>query len=126
MSQKENIFGSFKYATRGLGDAFAGEPNFRIHFLIGVAAIVLAFILKFSPVEWAILFLTEVFVFAMELINTVLEQIVDIVSPQKQRKARIAKDVSAAFVLMSAIAAVAVGLVLYLPKIFQLLSVSGS
>lgn len=122
MSKKQNIFGSFKYAGNGIGDAFKSEPNFRVHVTIGIVAIVLAFVLKFTPIEWAILFLTETFVIAMELINTVLEAIVDIVSPQKREKARIAKDVSAAFVLLSAIAAVAVGIVLFLPKIFLFLS----
>ncbi len=123
MSKKQSIFGSFKYASNGVGDAFKSEPNFRVHVVIGVIAIVLAFVLKFTPVEWSILFLTETFVIAMELINTVLEAIVNIVSPEKRVKARIAKDVAAAFVLISAIAAVAVGIVLFLPKILLLLSV---
>ena len=122
MSKKESIFKSFEYAGAGVGDALKNEPNMRVHIFLGLAAIVLAFVLKFNPVEWAILFLTTTFVIAMELINTVLEAIVDIVSPERQEKARIAKDVSAAFVLLSAIAAAAVGIVLYLPKILLLLS----
>ena len=123
MSKRENIFGSFKYAAAGIGDAIKSEPNFRVHIIIGIVAIILASILQFRGVEWAVLFLTEAFVIAMELINTVLEEIVDIISPEKKEKARIAKDVSAAFVLMSAFAAIAVGIVLFLPKIFQFLSV---
>lgn len=119
MSQKENLIKSFSYAGTGIKDALKGEPNLRIHLMIGTIAIVLAFVLRFNTIEWAILFLTELFVLSMELINTVLEEIVDIVSPEKQEKARIAKDVSAAFVLLSAIAAAVVGLLLYLPKIFR-------
>lgn len=117
------MFGSFKYAADGVTEAFNNEPNFRIHVIVGVIVMVFAFVLRFTPTEWAILFLTETFVIAMELINTSLEAIVDIVSPEKRQKARIAKDVSAAFVLLSAIAAVAVGIVLFLPKIVPLLSV---
>jgi diacylglycerol kinase len=117
------MFGSFKYATDGVEEAFKSEPNFRIHIAVGIIAMIMAYVLKFTPIEWAILFLTETFVISMELINTVLEAIVDIVSPEKRQKARIAKDVSAAFVLLSAIAAAAVGIVLFLPKILPLLSV---
>lgn len=117
MSAKRNVFSSFKYAFRGFNDAFKGEPNLIIHSVAAVFAVGLAYILKFSAIEWAIVFLTLTFVFTMELINTVLEEIVNIVSPQKRERARIAKDVAASFVLLSSISAIAVGLVLYLPKI---------
>ena len=80
-------------------------------------AIILGIILKLSLVEWAILTITIGLVLILEFINTSLEQIVDIVSPEKQEKARIAKDVAAASVLISAIIAVLVGVFLFLPKI---------
>jgi len=77
-----------------------------------------ALFLNFSALEWVILAITIGFVFAMEFINTSLEQIVDIVSPQIQEKAQVAKDVAAAGVLVSAVVAILVGSFLFLPKIF--------
>ncbi|PIZ47085.1 hypothetical protein COY29_05695, partial [Candidatus Woesebacteria bacterium CG_4_10_14_0_2_um_filter_39_14] len=69
-------------------------------------------------VEWAILTITIGLVLISEFINTSLEQIVDLVSPEKQEKAKIAKDVAAAGVLVSAIVAVLIGALLFLPKFF--------
>ena len=82
-----------------------------------ILVIILGLVLKLSLVEWAILIITIGLVLISEFINTSLEQIVDIVSPEKQEKARIAKDVAAAGVLVSAIVAVLIGALLFLPKI---------
>ncbi len=82
-----------------------------------ICAIILGIILKLSSIEWAILAITIGLVLILEFINTSLEQIVNIVSPEKQEKARIAKDVAAAGVLVSAIIAVLIGALLFLPKI---------
>jgi len=83
-----------------------------------VLAIALGIVLKLSSVEWAILTITIGLVLISEFINTSLEQIVDLVSPEKQEKAKIAKDVAAAGVLVSAIVAVLIGALLFLPKFF--------
>ena len=111
-----HIIKSFKYAFEGIKEAYINERNMKIHFLLMVLAIVLGFILKLSSVEWAILTITIGLVLILEFINTSLEQIVDIVSPEKQEKAKIAKDVAAAGVLISAIVAVLVGIFLFVPK----------
>ena len=111
-----HIIRSFKYALDGIKEAFQSEKNMKVHFLLAILAIILGIILKISPIEWAILTLTIGFVFALEFINTSLEEIVDIVSPEKQEKARIAKDLAAAGVLVSAIVAILVGIFLFVPK----------
>lgn len=80
-------------------------------------AIILGFILKLSSIEWAILTITIGLVLILEFINTSLEQIVDLVSPEIKEKAKVAKDVAAAGVLVSAVTAVLVGIFLFLPKI---------
>jgi len=112
-----HIINSFKYAFSGVKEAFQSEKNTKIHFLLMVLAIIFGIVLKLSPVEWAILIITIGLVLISEFINTSLEQIVDIVSPEKQEKARIAKDVAAAGVLVSAIVAVLVAVFLFLQKI---------
>lgn len=122
MSKKVNFFGSFKYAGNGVKAAFKDEPNFRFHTLIGILVIILAIIFKFSPEKFAILILTIAFVIILELVNTSIEEIVNEISPNYSLSAKLIKDVSAAAVLISALAALAVGLVLFLPSIFQFLS----
>ncbi len=119
--KNHSIFGSFKFAFNGVKSAFKEEPNLRIHFVFAAFSLILAFFLHLSGVEWTILFTTITLVVVTEFLNTVLENIVDLVSPQIQEKARIAKDVSAASVLVVSVLAVVVGIVLFLPKILTLL-----
>ncbi len=120
MSTKYALSSSFKYAFKGLKTAAEQEPNFRIHTSIGVVALLLAIILGFSPVEWVLLLITIGFVLLFELLNTVLEAIVDLTSPKIKPAAAVAKDVSAAAVLLASIMSIAVGAFLFLPKILAL------
>ena len=121
MSKTHSTFSSFSYAFSGIRLALKNEPNIRIHFIIAILVAVLAYFLRFSRVEWIVLAFTIAFVLILELINTTLEEIVDMVSPGTRPKAKVAKDVSAAAVLISALLAVVVGAFLFLPKILPLL-----
>lgn len=112
---------SFYYAFRGMKDAFIREPNLRIHAFFALSALVAGVILNLNTIEWIILMFTIFWVISLELLNTVLESLVNIVSPEVQPYARIAKDVSAACVLLAAILSVIVGFLLFLPKIIVLL-----
>lgn len=120
MSKKRSLSSSFYYAFEGIKEAFKNEPNFRIHSILGLIALSLAYILNFKKEEWIILFFTIAFVLILELINTSLEAIVDLVSPNIRAKAKVAKDVSAAAVFISSILALLVGAILFLPKIINL------
>jgi undecaprenol kinase/diacylglycerol kinase (ATP) len=121
MSKKENIFGSFGYAISGVSKAFKSEPNFRIHTIAGALALIAAYLFKLTITEWVILIFTISIVLILELVNTAIETIVDMVSPHYSTKAKIIKDVSAAAVLVSAILAVIVGAFLFLPKIILMI-----
>jgi len=112
----KHIVKSFKYAFDGIQEAFQSERNMKIHFIMMILAIILGIILNLSSVEWAVLTVTIGMVLILEFINTSIEQIVDIVSPEKQEKAKIAKDVAAAGVLISSIVAILVGIFLFVPK----------
>jgi len=125
MSVFHSIPKSFGYAIAGIKTAIKNEPNFRVHMMAGIAASGLGLFLGLNTTEWAILILTIVVVVVLELINTAIEAIVNLVSPQLQEAARVAKDTSAAAVLLSALGAVAVGVFLFLPKIFWLQSLLG-
>lgn len=113
----QSTFRSFKFATRGVQDALKSEPNLRFHFLASIVATILAIYLKFSKTEFAILTLTIFFVITLELINTIVEQIVNIHSKEISEEARQIKDISAAVVLLGALASVIVACFLFLPKL---------
>ncbi|KKQ98464.1 MAG: Diacylglycerol kinase [Candidatus Woesebacteria bacterium GW2011_GWB1_39_12] len=121
MGLKHPTVKSFKYAFEGLKTAVKREPNFRIHIAIAVIVLITAFILKLTLLEWILLAFTIFYVITLELLNTALEAYVNLVSPQFHPEAKIAKDVSAAMVLVAACASVIVGLILFVPKILALL-----
>ncbi len=122
MSRLRTLPQSFNYAFEGIKLAIKNEPNFRIHLTFGIAAVTLAWFVGFSIYEWLLLLFTICFVLILELFNTTLEAIVNLVSPDIKPQAKIAKDVSAAAVLLAAFMSIIVGFVLFLPKIIVILN----
>ena len=112
---------SFVYAFDGIKTALKNEPNLRIHIFIAILTLTLGALIKITLLEWVFLAFTIFYVITLELLNTVLEQIVNLVSPEVQPAAKIAKDVSAACVLLAAFLSVIVGIIIFLPKIIALL-----
>ena len=111
---------SFVYAFSGLKKAFREEPNFKIHTAIAVFILILAGLLGFSAFEWVVLILTIFLVMAAELINTAVEDTLDLVSPELNERVGAIKDLMAAIVLLASVSSVAIGLLLFLPKIIAL------
>ena len=109
---------SFGYAFSGIWRVLRTQPNVRIHTLATVCTIALGAWLGLSRVEWAILVLTIGCVWTAEFINTALEAVVDLVSPELHPLAKIGKDVSAAAVLVAAITSVVVGLLILGPPLW--------
>ncbi len=122
MSARHSGLKSFGYAGNGIKEAFQNEPNFRFHTIVGIFALILGFIFKLSVEKFALLILTIFLVIILELLNTAIEKVVDKISPNYSHLAKVAKDVSAAAVLLSAFAAVLVGLLLFGPNIVQFAS----
>jgi len=102
--------------------AFTNEPHMKFHGFMAIAALLVGYILKLDRMEWLILAFTIFWVISLELLNTVLESLVNLVSPEIQPYAKTAKDVSAAVVLMAAFLSLIVGAILFVPKIISLLS----
>jgi diacylglycerol kinase len=119
MERKHSLFKSFKFAFDGIKTEFKKGRNFRIQILLGFLAIAFGIILKITLPEWLSLILVIASVLILELVNTAVESIVDMISPEIQEKAKIAKDVSAGAVLVASIAALFIGAVLFIPKIFH-------
>ncbi|NLY79222.1 MAG: diacylglycerol kinase family protein [Lysinibacillus sp.] len=108
---------SFRFAFSGIKMGMK-ERNMRIHIICGIIAILAGFLSHLSAVEWLILILTIALVIGMEMVNTAIENVVDLVSPEYHPLAKIAKDVAAGAVLVVAIASVLIGLILFVPKWF--------
>src|SRR5687768_8271410 len=112
---------AFSFAFQGLAHAWRTQPHLRIHVGIGSLAVVVAAAFRLSPGEWAVLMLTITAVLVLELLNTVVEAVVNLASPEHHPLAKVAKDVAAAAVLVAAIGSVFVGAVLFLPRLWRLL-----
>jgi diacylglycerol kinase len=117
MSRFHSTTKSFGYAFEGVRTAFKKEPNLQIHTIVGMAVLVFAGVVGFSLFEWIILLFTIAFVILLELVNTSLEALVNLVSPDIKPQAKVAKDVAAAAVLLSAILSIIVGILLFFPKL---------
>ncbi|EKD62369.1 MAG: diacylglycerol kinase [uncultured bacterium] len=120
MSRKYTVFGSFGFALAGIREAFFNEPNFRIHSIAAILAYAGGVIFSFTFFEFALLTFAIIMVLVLELLNTSLEKITDLVSPDIHPKAKVAKDVSSAAVFLGSIGSVIIGLLLFLPKILSL------
>jgi diacylglycerol kinase len=120
MGLRHTTVKSFKYAFQGLHTALKNEPNFRVHIVIAILTLTAGCLLGLTSIEWLFLTFTIFYVLTFELLNTVLEAMVDLVSPEITPSAKIAKDVSAACVLLGAFMAIVVGVTLFLPKIILL------
>jgi diacylglycerol kinase len=110
---------AFRHAFRGLFYVMKTQRNAWIHTAITLAVFVLGIWLEISLTEWAIIILTIALVFMAEFINTAIEAVVDLASPNKHPLAKIGKDVGAAAVLVSAIASVLVGLLILGPPLLE-------
>jgi diacylglycerol kinase len=115
------LWKSFGYAFAGLKHAVSTQRNLRIHLAIAVLVVGLGIYLKLSFRDWAILAITIGAVITGELINTVVETIVDLASPEYHDLAKIAKDVAAGTVLVMALTAIAVGLLILGPPLWDVL-----
>ena len=116
----KKIINSFKYAFEGIITGLKEEKNMKIHILIMILVIIMGIILKISKIEWIICIILFGFVISLELINTAIENTVDLITKEINPKAKIIKDVAAGAVLISAISSIIIGLIIFMPKIISL------
>lgn len=107
------FFRSFKYAFFGFWHCIKTQRNFRFHTMAALSAMLLAYKYNLNQTEKLVLMFTIIFVLISEMFNTSIESIVDIKTKEINPYAKIAKDVAAGSVLVSALAASATGLVLF-------------
>ena len=116
----KKFINSFSYPIKGLRYAYKNEQNLAVDVGIALLVVILGFIFRINKYEWAILVLTIGLVISCELINTAIEAVVDLVTEEYHPLAKVAKDTSAAAVLVFALVAIVVGLIIFLPKVIGL------
>ncbi len=112
---------SVKAAARGISFTFKNERNFRIEIYIAIFVVCALIILKASLTQTAIVITMIFLVIMIELMNTAIERVVDILKPRKHPYAKVIKDVSAATVLVLSIGASIVGVIIFIPLIISIL-----
>lgn len=110
---------SFKHALRGIYHATANEANFRIQLAIVCVSVIAGFYYHIQLVEWISLVVVCGMLLSAELINTAIEEFIDHLIHEHHEGARVIKDLSAGYVLTTAFCALAVFLLVFVPKIVQ-------
>ena len=111
---------SFNYAIEGLTSALQNEKHMKFHILSAILIVILAILTNASKVEILLVSISVAFVIITELINTAVEALVDLISPERHPLAKLAKDVAAGAVLVAAINAVCVGYLLFYDKLLDI------
>ncbi|MDE5617820.1 MAG: diacylglycerol kinase family protein [Ureaplasma sp.] len=113
----KRTFRKFSYAFRGFILSLKEEKSLVVHTIFGIIALVISAILQLSPIKWAIIIFLIGLVISSELMNTAIENVVDMVSFKFNFNAKKIKDVSAAATLILAITAIIIGLLIFIPQI---------
>lgn len=108
---------SFKHAWDGIWYSLATQPNFQVHTLASFVVIFAARYFHVTKTEWIMLLFAIALVFVAEMLNTAIESVTDILILEFNKHAKIAKDVAAGMVLLSAIFSAIIGLLVFLPHI---------
>ena len=112
---------SFKNCIDGLRYININEDNFKREILLGIIALVLSYLLKIDKIEFIIIIIVIGLVLVSEIINTAIERLVDLVSPKYNKLAGEVKDIAASSVLLMCIFSLVVGVIIFVPKIINLL-----
>ena len=122
MNKKESFLASriksIGYAFKGAFFLLKTEPSIKVQFAIGIIISVAGFYYEISTTEWLIQLLAIGLVISIEGINTAIEELANFIHPEHHKKIGIIKDIAAGAVFLASIFAIAVGFIIYIPKIF--------
>jgi diacylglycerol kinase len=108
---------SFVYAWAGIQSCFKSEPNFRIHLVAAIAAVIFSLLFSISATEWIVVGFCIAFVLTMEMMNTAIEKLCDVVHKEQHPVIKKVKDIAAGTVLLSAVFSLITAAIIFLPKI---------
>ncbi len=110
----------FYYAFYGFYIAFREEKSMLIHTIVSILVLVFSAAIKLNIAQWPIIILTIALVVSLELINTAIENIVDIISFKYNLNAKKVKDISAAATMATALASISISLLVFIPRIIEI------
>ncbi len=120
VNKNKNIFSSFARAWDGIKSAYSTEYHIVIHCYIAAFVIIAGVIFQISYLEWLTCLILIGAVIALELVNTAIEAVVNMITTDYNFYAKVAKDTSAGAVLVMSVVALVVGLIIFVPKFFEL------
>ena len=118
--KEKPLLKTLSYGFNGIFYTLKHERNMVIHFLVMILVIIAGIIFKITFVEWGVCFVLFALVLSLELMNTALENTVDLVTEEKKPKAKVAKDASAGAVLVAVIFSIIIGISIFLPRLLDL------
>lgn len=116
---RSSLIKSFSFALTGIKTAIGSERNMRIHLFLSALAIGCSIFFSISTIEWIFVIFAIGGMFALELINTAIERVVDLVTDEFHPLAKQAKDIAAGAVFVYAFMAVVIGMIIFLPRILR-------
>ena len=122
--KKDPLYKSFGYAFAGIFAVVTKERNMKIHCVAAVLVVIAGVILKISAIEWCICMVLFGLVMALEHVNTAVEAVVDLVTEERKPLAKIAKDTAAGAVLFTAIMAVIIGCIIFIPHFMKIAGIA--
>lgn len=117
--RKPRLTKSFGYAFEGIFAGIRKERNMKIHCLAAVCVIIAGVVFQITKMEWCLCFTLFGLIMSLELVNTAVEAVVDLVTEEKKPLAKLAKDTAAGAVLIAAIMAAIAGLIIFIPYIIN-------
>jgi diacylglycerol kinase len=121
MKPQQSLLKSFANAFVGMGYFFANDRNGKIHLAITLIVLAAGLAFQISAIEWILILLCIALVIGLEMLNTALEKLCDMVEPNHHATIKVIKDVSAAAVVLASIISVIIGIIIFLPKALLLL-----
>lgn len=120
MLKFKRLIKSFTYAFKGLFKVFKEEQNLQIQTIFGIVVVIFAIIFQITGIEWLILLITINIVILMEILNSAVERVTDVLKPRIDNYVKEIKDIMAAAVMIASIAAVIIGLIIFIPHLSRL------
>lgn len=114
-----------RFALEGWMAFFSKETNGQIQLCVAVAVIIAGFVFGLSAIEWVIILGCIGLILALEMVNSAIEKLCDLVHPEKHPTIKFVKDVAAGAVLWASVITVVIGAIIFLPKVILLIQVSG-
>ena len=105
---------NFRFAFRGLKTVFSSETTFRLHTLIAILVIVYSWYRGIEKIYWVVVLIIIALVMALEIFNSAIERLVDMLAPRTHKFAKEVKDLLAAMVLLVSLFAAAIGFIVFL------------